>query len=162
VPLRRTSFEPGPTVPRPRAHGYLRETADGPLVDTTGWNFSWSWTAGSMTSTLADMRRWAGVLATGRGILSAKLQRERLRTVPTTSPGLSYGLGIMELSGFVGHDGAVPGYDSLVLYAPQSGATLVLLGNTAVELNAATDGPAPTLLDLATCFVDIASGQPCS
>jgi D-alanyl-D-alanine carboxypeptidase len=35
--LERTSFDPGPTVPRPRAHGYTRETAGGPFVDTTAW-----------------------------------------------------------------------------------------------------------------------------
>ena len=59
VGLSRTSFQPGPPMPLPDAHGYDRETLGGPLVDTTGWNFYWSWTAGSMicllyTSDAAD------------------------------------------------------------------------------------------------------------
>jgi D-alanyl-D-alanine carboxypeptidase len=159
--LRRTEFRPGPGVPAPAAHGYLRERPGGPFVDTTSWNLYWSWTAGSMTSTLADLKRWAPVLGTGKGILSPRMQRARLRVVPTTSPGISYGLGIMQLSGFVGHDGAVPGYDSLVLYAPESGATLAIIGNTAVELNATRNGAPPTLLALATCLVGVVGDQPC-
>jgi D-alanyl-D-alanine carboxypeptidase len=161
IPLPRTSFEPGPTVPRPRAHGYDRETVGGPLFDTTGWNFYWSWTAGSMTSTLADLRRWGPALGTGRGLLGERIQRARLRMVPTTTPGITYGLGIMGISGFYGHDGAVPGYDSLVLYDPQAKATLALLGNTAVELNATKNSAPPTLINLATCMLAAAGGQAC-
>jgi hypothetical protein len=55
----------------------------------------------------------------------------------------------------------VPGYDSLVLYDPEAKATLVLLGNTAVEQNATKTSAPPTLLNLATCMVAVASGQPC-
>jgi D-alanyl-D-alanine carboxypeptidase len=161
VGLRRTEFHPEPGVPAPAAHGYDRERVGGPLVDTTDWNLFWSWTAGSMTSTLADLRRWAPVLATGKGVLGRRMQDARLRFVATGTPGLSYGLGIMEVGGFLGHDGAVPGYDSLVLYAPTSGATLVLLGNTAVELNATKNSAPSTLLDLGTCLVDTLAGQPC-
>ncbi|MEA2331887.1 MAG: D-alanyl-D-alanine carboxypeptidase [Thermoleophilaceae bacterium] len=160
--LDRTTFVPGTTLPRPHAHGYDRETAGGAFVDTTKWNFYWSWTAGSMTSTLADLRRWAPALATGKRLLNARMQRARLRTVPTTTPGIAYGLGIMSVGPWLGHDGAVPGWDSLVLYAPSSGATLVLLGNTAVELDATKNDAPPTLLDLGTCLVEAAAGQPCS
>jgi D-alanyl-D-alanine carboxypeptidase len=161
VGLPRTEFHPEPGVPAPAAHGYDRETANGPLVDTTNWNFYWSWTAGSMTSTLTDLRRWARVLATGKGILSRRMQRARLRTVPTTDQGISYGLGIMDVNGLLGHDGAVPGYDSLILYSPATGATLAFLGNTAVELNATKDSAPPTLLTLAGCFAEIVNGQGC-
>jgi D-alanyl-D-alanine carboxypeptidase len=161
--LRHTSFEPGPTVPRPRADGYDRETPGGPLVDTTGWDFYWSWTAGSMTSTLDDLKRYAPALATGRGLLRPRTQRERLDVVPTGTPGIEYGLGIMQYGELLGHDGAVPGYDSLVLYAPATKATFVLLGNTATELNAFKTGPPPsTLFNLANCLAEIAIDQPCS
>jgi D-alanyl-D-alanine carboxypeptidase len=114
-----------------------------------------------MTSTLLDLKRWAPVLASGEGVLDRRLQRARLRVVPTGTPGLSYGLGVMQLGVLLGHDGAVPGYDSLVLYAPTTGLTLVILGNTAVELDA-TKGSAPsTLLDLGTCLVETLAGEAC-
>ena len=162
VGLGRTAFEPGTTVPAPRAHGYDHETLTGPFVDTTGWDFYWSWTAGSMTSTLADLKRWAPVLGTGKGVLSKRMQRARLRFVPTGTPGLSYGLGIMQVGGLLGHDGAVPGYDSLVLYAPSTGATIAILGNTAVELDATKNKAPSTLLDLGDCLVETLAGEGCA
>ena len=161
VGLTRTSFQPAPPRPLPQAPGYDRETLGGPLVDTSGWNFYWSWTAGSMISTLGDLKRWAPAMATGKGLLNAATQRARLRVVPTGTPGLSYGLGVMQLGPFLGHDGAVPGYDSLVLYAPTTGVTLAILGNTAVELDATKDKAPSTLLDLGTCMVDTLAGQGC-
>jgi len=165
--LERTSFEPGPTVPRPRAHGYTRETAGGPLIDTTGWDFYWSWTAGSMTSTLADLKRYAPALGTGHRLLRPRTQRTRLRFVPTGTQDIQYGLGIMQYAGLLGHDGAVPGYDSLVLYAPTTKAIIVLLGNTAVELDSTKgkltkdSAPPSTLFNLANCLALIAGGEAC-
>jgi hypothetical protein len=68
----------------------------------------------------------------------------------------------MRYAGLLGHDGAVPGYDSLVLYSPRNGATLVLLGNTPVELNATKNSAQPSpLFDLANCLGEIAAGEAC-
>lgn len=130
-----TSFRPRRPTPRPAVHGYIH----GPR-DVTDWNFSWAWTAGGASSTLADLRRWAPRLATGRGILPPRMQRKRLRTVPEGN-GDRYGLGIEELLGegplatlgsFFGHTGSAPGYDSLAYYSPSAKLTVVGLGNTSV------------------------------
>jgi hypothetical protein len=57
----------------------------------------------------------------------------------TETPGAGYGLGIFALptavGTFNGHDGAVPGYDSICLYSPQSQTTIVAFGTTSVELD---------------------------
>lgn len=45
-------------------------------------------------------------------------------------PGAGYGLGIFNVQGWIGHNGSLPGYGSLVLYLPQARATLVVLLNT--------------------------------
>jgi D-alanyl-D-alanine carboxypeptidase len=37
----------------------------------------------------------------------------------------SYGLGILDINGFLGHDGAILGYGSVVLYLPSCDATIV-------------------------------------
>ena len=44
----------------------------------------------------------------------------------------SYGLAIMDVNGFLGHDGAILGYGSVALYLPDRDATIVVLssGNT--------------------------------
>ena len=141
-----TSFRPRRPTPKPAVHGYLG-SAEG-LKDITDWNFSWAWSAGGVSSTLADLRRWGPALATGRGILNARMQRKRLRTVSVPdAPGDGYGLGILKAPGgplgeLYGHDGETPGYDSIVLHSPSAKLTVVALGNT----SAGTDPVRPTPL----------------
>ncbi|MFE0464144.1 serine hydrolase domain-containing protein [Kitasatospora sp. NPDC058965] len=108
--------------------------------EVTHANISWAAAAGSMVSTVADLRRWAPVLANG-SLLTPELQRERLEFLPTSdqpnAPG--YGLAIFDVDGFLGHDGQLPGYTSFVGYNPDRAATIVVLTN----LNQSPDGTAP-------------------
>jgi D-alanyl-D-alanine carboxypeptidase len=101
-------------------------------------NWSWAWTAGGVTSTLGDLRRWAPTVATGRRVLNRKTQAVRLSFVDPGLEGLfskvRYGLGLFKWplpSGtFYGHDGEGPGYDTETFYAPGPKVTIVALGNT--------------------------------
>lgn len=115
--------------PKPHAHGYTNQTLNGEVTDSTNWNPSWGWTAGAMISNLHDLRHWAKVVATGE-LLSPKTQAQRLKTLPTGFPGLSYGLGIFNANGWIGHNGSIPGYESVTVYLPSKKATLVILINT--------------------------------
>ncbi|MEV6319387.1 serine hydrolase domain-containing protein [Streptomyces sp. NPDC051776] len=124
-----TLFPQGAEFPEPHAHGYSDQTLSGEIADTTMWNPSWAWAAGAMISDLHDLRRWAKIVATGT-LLSPETQRERLKVLPTGIPGLSYGLGIFELDGWIGHNGSLPGYESATVYLPSQKATLVVLLNT--------------------------------
>lgn len=129
--LRRTLFPEGREFPEPHAHGYTNQTLSGEIEDATDWNPSWAWAAGAVISDLRDLRRWAGVVATGT-LLSPQTQRERLTTLPTGFPGTGYGLGVFETGGWIGHNGSIPGYQSVTVYLPARKATLVLLLNTDV------------------------------
>ncbi|WP_330330945.1 beta-lactamase family protein [Streptomyces sp. NBC_00536] len=129
--LHHTLFPTGAEFPEPHAHGYTAQTASGKIVDATGWNPSWSWAAGAMVSDLQDLRGWARTLATGT-LLTPATQAERLKTTPTGIPGAGYGLGIFDVQGWIGHNGSIPGYESLTVYLPQARATLVVLLNTDV------------------------------
>ncbi|MCA9809189.1 MAG: serine hydrolase, partial [Candidatus Dadabacteria bacterium] len=40
-----------------------------------------------------------------------------------------YGLGIGELSGWIGHTGEYVGYTNLVMYEPESGSVVVIIAN---------------------------------
>jgi D-alanyl-D-alanine carboxypeptidase len=126
-------------VPEPAAHGYIRDPAG--RKDVTDWNLSWGWTAGGAASTLADLRRWAPALATGRGVLSERMQDKRLQFVPIPGEaGDGYGLGILKLPGgpfgdLLGHDGQPLGYDSYVFYAPSTRVASAALGNTSSSQN---------------------------
>ncbi|WP_338492102.1 MULTISPECIES: serine hydrolase domain-containing protein [unclassified Streptomyces] len=127
--LDHTVFPTDATIPNPHAHGYTVQTASGQVEDATDWNPSWAWAAGAMISNLQDLRTWAGVVATGT-LLTPKTQAERLKVYPTDIPGAGYGLGIFNIQGWIGHNGSLPGYESLTIYLPEPRATLVVLLNT--------------------------------
>jgi hypothetical protein len=84
----------------------------------------------------------------------------------TTSAGYDYGLGILRLGEFCGHNGLIPGYDSTMLYSSQLHATIVILSNASPLLN---DPPVtnpyppppavPDTLNLAAAIAPIAFPQ---
>lgn len=134
-----TSFPTTPAMPTPYAHGYDAGSG-GVLQDRTLSNPRVAWTAGAMISTLDDLHIWARALATG-ALLSPTAQRERLQWTPmgveeALNPG--YGLGIFEVAGFLGHNGAILGYSSIAVHLPEANATLVAI----VNKSGLTIGPA--------------------
>ncbi|MFD8751978.1 serine hydrolase domain-containing protein [Kitasatospora sp. NPDC059577] len=129
--LSRTSFPVDGTMPDPHAHGYTDQTPTGAIEDATNWNPSWAWTAGAVITTLADLESWARTMATG-ALVTPATQAERLKTLPTGDPGVGYGFGLFDNNGWIGHNGSMPGYESVAVYLPQARSTLVMLLNTDV------------------------------
>ncbi|MFG2498561.1 serine hydrolase domain-containing protein [Streptomyces sp. NPDC048441] len=127
--LRHTLFPRGNEFPQPHPRGYTDQTLSGEVADATNWNPSWGWAAGAMISNLHDLRHWAKSVATGQ-LLTAKTQKQRLKTLPTGFPGTTYGLGILKTNGWIGHNGSIPGYETVTVYLPSKKATLVVMMNT--------------------------------
>ncbi|MFE0351371.1 serine hydrolase domain-containing protein [Streptomyces griseoluteus] len=145
--MKHTLFPEGSEFPKPHAQGYTNQTADGKVAETAGWNPSWGWAAGAMVSNLEDMRVWSRTVATGRfpdgeRMITPATQRQRLLTPPTGYPGAGYGLGIFNVQGWIGHNGSLPGYESLTVYLPSARTSLVVLLNTDI----AHDGQEPSTL----------------
>ncbi|MGW6687485.1 serine hydrolase domain-containing protein [Streptomyces sp. NPDC054961] len=138
--LKHTLFPLGAEFPTPHAQGYTNQTASGKTEDAADWNPSWGWAAGAMISNLTDLRKWAKVVATGE-LLTPATQAERLKVSPAL-PGTGYGLGIFKVNGWIGHNGSLPGYQSLTLYDPRTQATLVVLLNTDIS----AEGQEPSTL----------------
>jgi len=122
-PLRlRDTFFPvnRPDIPGPNPRGYSLPLIDeaGPLLDFTVYNPSLAWGAGNLISDLADLERFFRALLGGR-LLPARLLAQMTTPVDTGVPGYGYGLGLEMIetpSGrLVGHGGAIPGFDNLVL-----------------------------------------------
>ena len=136
APLRlsHTSFPSGAEFPAPHAQGYTELADDGPPITATDWNTSWSWSAGAMISTLADLHTWAPAVATG-ALLSPEMQRQRLQTVHEDGlpPDVGYGLGIFTVGGWIGHNGSIPGYQTVVVYQPDTRTTLAILTNSDIS-----------------------------
>ncbi|MFJ4980025.1 serine hydrolase domain-containing protein [Streptomyces coeruleorubidus] len=129
--LHHTLFPQDDEFPEPHPRGYTDQTLSGEVEDVTNWSPSWAWAAGAMISDLHDLRRWAKVVATGE-LLSPETQAQRLRTLPIGHPGTTYGLGIFETNGWIGHNGSIPGYETVTVYLPSQRATLVIMLNTDV------------------------------
>ncbi|WP_055532451.1 serine hydrolase domain-containing protein [Streptomyces graminilatus] len=139
--LHDTLLPEGAEFPEPHPRGYTNQTLTGAVADSTDWNPSWAWAAGSMISNLHDLHRWAEIVATGK-LLTPETQSQRLKTHPTGLPGLSYGLGIFETGGWIGHNGSIPGYETVTVYLPSKKATLVIMINTDIT----SGGQEPTTL----------------
>lgn len=136
--MKDTLFPAGAEFPTPHSQGYTDQTADGKVADTADWNPSWGWAAGAMISKQEDLRVWARTVATGqlpdgRRMISPDTQKQRLFTPATPIPGAGYGLGIFDVQGWIGHNGSLPGYESLAVYLPSAQATLVVLLNTDID-----------------------------
>jgi D-alanyl-D-alanine carboxypeptidase len=157
--LRETSFpDADPSLPEPHAQGYtLQGQSDGKPADATDWNPSWGWSAGEMISTVEDLLVYGRALGTGEGLLPPKQQTERLDSFVTDVPplnqpplkgNLSYGLGLVTDSGWLGHTGELPGFNTSVYYHPALDATMVVEVNSDIasgdcpkDKPTMTDGP---------------------
>ncbi|MGW4890956.1 serine hydrolase domain-containing protein [Kitasatospora sp. NPDC004240] len=149
--LDRTLFPVAAEFPDPHAHGYTNQTPSGAVTDATDWDPSWGWAAGAMISDLEDLKSWARVMATGT-LLTPATQAERTTWPPTGVPDTSYGLGIFINHGWVGHNGSLPGYQTVAVYLPAAQATLVIISNTDI----AYQGSEPSTL-LARAITEIVS-----
>ncbi len=128
--LTHTVCPDGPDLPSPYAVGYDIPPGATSLRDFTRSNPAVAGGAGNIISTVPDMARYAGLLASGAG-LPADLQAQRLQTTPLSTSGVpvSYGLGIGTFGKWVGHTGGIFGYGTIVLYLPDSKATVVVMQN---------------------------------
>ncbi|MFC5064106.1 serine hydrolase domain-containing protein [Actinomycetospora atypica] len=133
--LTSTTWPAGNELPAPFSRGYI-STGDGqtppPYRDGTLSNPLVPDTAGALVSTVADMTRYAPLLATGAGLAPAvAAQRQTWGPLTTSGPRLQYGLGITQLGDWVGHDGSIVGYSDMVFYLPAQRATVVVMVNAA-------------------------------
>lgn len=131
--MEHTLFPSNAAIPRPHANGYTVQDPAGTVADTTNWNPSWGWAAGAMISKLEDLRIWAKSVATG-SLLTPATQRQRERFIP--APGLEparYGFALFDVKGWIGHNGSLPGYESLTVYSPSLRTTMVILLNSDIS-----------------------------
>lgn len=100
--------------------------------------------AGSMISTIDDMRVWGTAIATG-ALLTPETQAERLDGWPLEvgPPYDAYALGIGETDGWWGHNGEGLGFTAAVFHDPDTAATIAVFMNT--SNTASGDHPADQL-----------------
>ena len=152
--LDQTALPTGTQFPGPHALGYTESFEfGGPPISATDWTASFTWAAGAMTSTLEDMRTWMPALATG-ALLSPELQAQRLSVIPEPgrAPDFGYGMGVFTVAGWIGHNGSVPGYQTVAIYLPERETTLVVMINTDIAVPGGGD-PSAALVTAITAVI---------
>jgi len=136
------------TIPDPHPTGYVPPVTDpnapfdnaaAPPKIVTDLNPAVPATAGAMISTLDDLRVWGEELASG-SLLTPATQAARLQYQPF--PGqqinIGYGLGCERLNEFIGHNGAVLGFSTVVMRRPQVDVTIAAVANESTNFTTPT------------------------
>lgn len=128
--LQNTSFPDGSNFTNggDYARGYVFDPADGFADVTEEVDPSWCGAAGAMISNLFDLRVFIESAVRG-GLVSERMQAERFKFVPMEDTGAEYGIGIFRVMGYVGHNGALPGYSASAYHNPKTNTTIIILFN---------------------------------
>jgi len=132
--LDNTVFPSGPEIEGEHSHSYIVAGENGELYDmTSGIDPSITWAAGAIVSTLDNLKVWAEALATGE-LLEEATHEEQLQWVEMLGTegagiGYEYGLGILKLGDFVGHNGEFSGFQASMFYLPSRQAAIVVIFN---------------------------------
>ncbi len=141
--LRRTLSPTTAELESPFAHGYYGgDEGDQPLADYTLVNPDVAWTAGNMTTTIGDLKIWAKALGTGE-LISRRLFRKQIGFRPIANPGgpsIGYGLGMFRLDDWIGHNGAIYGFNTSMFYLPAEKATILISANKSTNFSGETIG----------------------
>ncbi|MDD5496187.1 MAG: serine hydrolase [Candidatus Omnitrophica bacterium] len=129
--LYHTNFPVTPYIGGRYSHGYM-DDGKGGLKDITKISPSIPWAGGAMISNIYDLKRWLRVLAKG-SLIGNAMRKEQQDWVSTGVEGMEFGLGIMDLKGFIGHNGEILGFASFMLYSPQRDMTIILFVNKCNE-----------------------------
>ncbi|NQU37486.1 MAG: beta-lactamase family protein [Actinobacteria bacterium] len=150
-------------IPAPFLSG-VSDQADpeGVVKNATNWSPTLAFTAGEVISTLDDLRKWGQALGTGDGILNADTQQTREEsvntTVPPNQPSRSYGMGIVNTAGWLGHTGEIPGYNTVVNFDPVSRTTIVVMVNSDIAKGDPATAPAVAVFDGFLAVLEGSSG----
>ena len=142
--LTQTALNPDPVaaLPDPGSQGYYGAEEGknakklgydyGADTDVTDWNKSWAGTAGGISTTAADLAKFAGT-GFGTTLLSEPLAKDRLTGASLGDFSLVvglYGLGIGVRGDWVGHEGQLIGWEANSWYNTKTGAAVVVLTNS--------------------------------
>jgi D-alanyl-D-alanine carboxypeptidase len=141
--LEHTSFPTTAAMPKPFSQGYFAgDEGNEKIQDYTAVNPKIAWTAGAMISTLGDLRKYGRELATG-ALLPEALFAERITygEIPNgDGPSVGYGLGILHIGNWIGHDGAIFGFSTVTMYEPKTGTTIAATANLSSNFSTPTLG----------------------
>ncbi|WP_226574041.1 autotransporter outer membrane beta-barrel domain-containing protein [Acuticoccus sediminis] len=120
-------------MPTPNAVGYADE-GTGP-ISLADFNTTGAGASGGLVGIIADVERWGKAVGSGE-LITRREFVDRLKSFGSTasdpeSPEYdSYGFGMGEISGFIGHTGNGLGFEALVMYDRANDRTISILINS--------------------------------
>lgn len=131
----KTGFQTaGLDFPGPHARGYIFGTNEELADITETFNVSWAWAAGSGYSTPRELQKYVEVLVEG-GLLPDSLQTSRMNDLISIGNKIGYGMGILRIGSFYGHDGSLPGFTSSMYHSNERDCTVIIYYNCQLDLN---------------------------
>ncbi|GGC92686.1 autotransporter outer membrane beta-barrel domain-containing protein [Chelatococcus reniformis] len=124
----------GGALPQPNAVGYF-DAGEGPVA-LDEFNASGAGASGALTGVARDLERWGKAVGTGATLSEAEFVA-RMKSFGSTksdpnSPEYdSYGFGMGEIQGWIGHTGNGLGFEVLVMYDRATDRTITVLFNAA-------------------------------
>ncbi len=124
-----TYFTSGHEMPGNHAHGYFTDEFDPNWPDATeAWDVSWAQAAGSIVSNVHDLKVYVEAMIKG-DLLSDSVQQLRLNSLNYMHGDSAYGIGLFAVHTFMGHNGGIEGYTSVMMHSPVKDATIIILYN---------------------------------
>lgn len=118
--LATTQFPVDPALPEPAVPGVM--TLEGTTRTADLQNPQVPFTSGFAISTIDDLRTWARALGTGDLLDQATFEAQ---LPPDSTDAPTYGLGLSNINGWLGHSGYLWGYGTMMYTEPKSGAVVV-------------------------------------
>jgi D-alanyl-D-alanine carboxypeptidase len=126
-----TSFPTGISIDGSFAHGYVRLAPGGDLIDTTPvLDPSFSWAAGGIVSNAGDLTKFFSSLLKGRLLPAAQLKEMKTGSRVSGVYGLGLRMSTTKCGRVFGHDGAFPGYRTIVWATSSGRRVAVVMINT--------------------------------
>lgn len=124
-----TYHSSGSDMPGYHAHGYFTDDFDPDWPDATeAWDISWAQAAGGMVSNVHDLKIYIEAMV-GGGLLSDSTQQLRINSLNYMHGDSAYGIGLFAVHTFMGHNGGVEGYTSVMMHSLSKDATIIILYN---------------------------------
>jgi D-alanyl-D-alanine carboxypeptidase len=119
-------------LPEPYSHGYTRSYLNGQIIDATYNNPSWADAAGILISNIYDLKEWMSLLNSG-SLYSSAMKQERMKWVESLPSNKTYGFALGYYSGWIGHSGELPGYNTVAMYFEPKDAIIIIHVNSDIN-----------------------------
>lgn len=127
------TFYPTETkIPGEYCHGYNNHLKTGKLIDVTQLDPITPGAAGAMISNLPDLAKWIKTFAEGT-LLSDKTYQFMMADRVEISGLAEYGLGFINIGGFMGHNGGILGFGTDAYYLAEKNMAIIVMVNKCNE-----------------------------